>query len=308
MAMLRNLLTGEAQLVEPQHIFGRAPTSSSRVDLGYVSAQHACLRWTSGRWVLRDLGSRNGTYLDGERLNVGEERAVHVGMRVTLGKRSEGGWELINDEGPAVMVLPLDNGEPVLLAGELIAVPSSEDPQVTIYRGTEGEWLLERADSATTPIKDLQTFSAGGKTWRFRCPELPYETSLASAQQDFEVRHAHLQFSVSRDEEHISLRMSCAGRSVDMGSRTHNYVLLLLARQRVDDTAQGLPETSCGWVYQEDLVRGMQIDPQQLNLDVYRLRRQFGASGVIDAANIVERRPRTRQLRIGTSNLSIVRV
>jgi hypothetical protein len=46
--------------------------------------------------------------------------------------------------------------------------------------------------------------------------------------------------------------------------------------------------------------------PPQLNLDVFRLRRQFAALGIVDAANIVERRPRTRQLRIGTARLQIV--
>jgi hypothetical protein len=45
--------------------------------------------------------------------------------------------------------------------------------------------------------------------------------------------------------------------------------------------------------------------PPQLNIEVFRIRRQFAAAGVVDAANIVERRPRTRQLRIGTGRVSI---
>jgi hypothetical protein len=45
--------------------------------------------------------------------------------------------------------------------------------------------------------------------------------------------------------------------------------------------------------------------PPQLHIDVFRIRKHFGERGVIDAANIVERRPRTRQLHIGTAHISI---
>jgi hypothetical protein len=43
----------------------------------------------------------------------------------------------------------------------------------------------------------------------------------------------------------------------------------------------------------------------QLNVDVFRIRKQFADKGVLDAATLVERRP--RQLRIGTGRISIER-
>lgn len=308
MATLRNTTTGETQLVEPEHIFGRAPTASTRMVASYVSAQHAQLRWTGARWVLRDLGSRNGTFLNGDRLAVGEERPARSGMTLSFGKATADPWVFLDDSPPIVMAASLDGGEPLLLSGELLAVPSENDPQVTIYRGTETPWLLERADAATTAITNSQTFNAGGRTWRFCCPETVCDTALATAQHDIEVRHMQLIFSVSRDEEHVDLRMTCGGQTFDMGARNHNYLLLTLARRREEEAAEGLPDTSCGWVYQEDLVRGLTIEPAQLNLEVYRIRQQFSALGVSEPANIVERRPRTRQLRIGTAHLTIVRL
>jgi hypothetical protein len=309
MARLRNLDSGETRIAEPLHIFGRAPTSSSRLAAGYVSAQHASLRWTGGRWVLRDLGSRNGTYLNTDRLAIGEERHVRVGMKLAFGKANNETWELLDDAPPPpVMAVPVDGGEPALLAGELIAVPSENDPQVTIYRSNEAAWLIERADEVTTAITNQQTFTAGGRTWRFCYSDAICETVQATSQTDLEVRHLQLLFSVSRDEEHVALQMTCGGRTFDMGARSHNYLLLTLARRRITDTADGIAETSCGWLYQEDLARGLHIDPPQLHLDVYRLRQQFGSIGVADAASIIERRPRTRQLRIGTPHLSVVRL
>lgn len=48
-----------------------------------VSRLHAELRQEDGAWVLRDLGSTNGTFLDGERL--GAPRAVGDGQLVSIG-------------------------------------------------------------------------------------------------------------------------------------------------------------------------------------------------------------------------------
>lgn len=308
MATLRRPATDECQIVEAEHVFGRAPTSSSRLNAGYASVQHASLRWTGKRWVVRDLGSRNGTFVDGERLGVGEERAVITGTRLSFGKPAEGAWEMLDDTPPAVMVVPVEGGTPLYIVGDLLAIPSSDDPQVTIYRGTESPWMIERADHATTTITNMQTFSTDLGAWRFCCPEPLYETALATGQHDLDVRHLQLSFSVSRDEEHVALRVACGGRSFDFGSRGHNYLLLTLARCRLSDAASGLPETSCGWMYQEDLCAGLNVAPTALNLDVYRVRQQLSGMGVPDAANIIERRPRTRQLRIGSAYLSVVRL
>ena len=68
-----------------------------------------------------------------------------------------------------------------------------------------------------------------------------------------------------------------------------------------------MAETTCGWLYQEDLAHDPTMAPPQLNIDVFRIRKQFAAIDVVDAANIVERRPRTRQLRLGTGRLSVTR-
>jgi len=40
-------------------------------------------------------------------------------------------------------------------------------------------------------------------------------------------------------------------------------------------------------------------------VDIFRARKQFSEAGVIDAAQIVERRPTTHELRIGVPRLTI---
>ncbi|HEU5059412.1 MAG TPA: FHA domain-containing protein, partial [Kofleriaceae bacterium] len=47
-----------------------------------VSRLHAQLRWVNGGWVLSDLGSMNGTWVNGWRI---DEAWIRDGDRVQLG-------------------------------------------------------------------------------------------------------------------------------------------------------------------------------------------------------------------------------
>jgi pSer/pThr/pTyr-binding forkhead associated (FHA) protein len=62
---------------------GRATDCDRVVDEPTVSRHHAELRRDGGRWLLRDLGSRNGTRVNG--MLVLEPVEVRPGDRVALG-------------------------------------------------------------------------------------------------------------------------------------------------------------------------------------------------------------------------------
>jgi hypothetical protein len=63
---------------------GRARECDCVVPEPSVSRRHALLRRDGDRWLLRDLGSRNGTRVNG--LRVLEETEVRPGDRVSLGE------------------------------------------------------------------------------------------------------------------------------------------------------------------------------------------------------------------------------
>ena len=294
---------GKHRVLQSEQVIGRAPSCALRIEESYVSAQHATVRWTGDHWELKDLGSRNGTFLDGERIAVGCECRLRIGARLGFGK-SAPEWVLADDSAPIALVVPLDSSDPIAVEGDLLALPSAEDPQVTIYRDTDGSWLIEYQDDATTPITNGQTFEAGDGAYRFCDPEAICRTSIEMPES--EVSQVRLTFSVSGDEEHVELQADCRAGTFDLGARGHNYLLLTLARRRLEDASSGLPETSCGWVYQEDFAHDTTMSGHQLNIDVYRVRKQFAALPITNAASIIQRRPRTRQLRIGTGQLSIV--
>jgi len=63
-------------------VIGRS--SACQIVLGddTVSRRHAELRYDDGRWMLRDLGSSNGTYVNGRLVT---EAEVRVGDVIHLG-------------------------------------------------------------------------------------------------------------------------------------------------------------------------------------------------------------------------------
>lgn len=305
MGAIKDVKTGRVEILESEHVIGRRESDVTlSINERYISARHAVIRWSGGRWEVRDLGSRNGTFVDDVRLEPGTPTPLTLGSRLELAKQEQT-WELVDDEPPRVMAVPMTGGAPVVATDQLLVLPSVDDPQVTIYRDSEGAWFLERSEQAA-PIGNRQVFEVEKeRRWRFCCPESLSRTSLAELTPAMEVRRLGLYFRVSRDEEHVELQVTWSGRTFNLGSRGHNYLLLTLARRRLADAAEAIPEGGCGWIYQEDLAHDPSMAPPQLNIDVFRVRQQFASIGVVDAANIIERRPRTKQLRIGTSDIVV---
>src|SRR4051812_41614987 len=76
-------MPSRAELTGQQVIIGRAPECGLRLEGGTVSRQHAeVFRDPFGRWWVRDLGSRNGVKVNGERVT---ERVLQPGSSFQLG-------------------------------------------------------------------------------------------------------------------------------------------------------------------------------------------------------------------------------
>jgi FHA domain len=307
MGLLCERSTGKRCWLESEHAVGRAPTCALRLPASYVSAQHAVVRWAADAWEVKDLGSRNGTFVDDVRLQPGEDARLQRGAAIAFGHR-EAVWNLVDDDPPGAMAVPVDGDEPVHLQHGFIALPSPENPRGTVFRSPGGTWMLELPDRPPLELASGQLVEIDGREWRFCASESAPKTSLAGSRLPTALKHVHLVFEVSRDEEHVQLGASWQGRRIDAGARRHNYLLLTLARHRLDDAKNGFGEPASGWVDLEDLALDPSMTPEQLNVTVFRVRKQFAALGVLDPANIIERRPDTRALRIGTGHIEIVSV
>ncbi|MFJ9608619.1 FHA domain-containing protein [Kitasatospora sp. NPDC101176] len=79
----------ESQLIEPTRAYhlGRDPTSEIVLDDPRVSWHHAVLRADDGHWLLEDVGSTNGTFDEGHRV---DREDVGPGTRLRFGDPADG--------------------------------------------------------------------------------------------------------------------------------------------------------------------------------------------------------------------------
>ena len=85
LVVTQGALTGATvHLGESPVTLGRAPDSTIVLDDDYVSSRHARFFPRDGQWLVEDLGSTNGTYLD--RTKVTAAMPVKIGVPVRIGK------------------------------------------------------------------------------------------------------------------------------------------------------------------------------------------------------------------------------
>lgn len=285
------------------HLIGRTAPSNLCLADPKVSSAHARLRWTGSGWELRDLGSTNGTFVDGKLLRSGDARLVAAGAKLCFGSTAQA-WVLADDSAPGPFALPLDGGPAVEGAGELLALPAGEAPELSVWCDAQGRWMLER-EGELRSAGDLQELQAGGQAWRLHLPQ-PVEGTLNADAGPVERAALRLSFGVSSDEEHVELRAEQGGRSWDLKARAHHYLLLTLARAWARDAEDpDVAPGERGWMYQDELGKSLRMDDNGIYLAVFRARKQLTDAGVPGANDIIERRVGTRQLRIGAGAVAI---
>jgi hypothetical protein len=304
MAELRRFDGSRSCLLMTEHLVGRGPQCALRLQAGYVSAQHALIRWDGRSWELIDRGSRNGTQLNGMSLEPGRAYRLLKDAQILFGHDDER-WALVNADEPQTMAVALDTGQALVGTQGLIALPSSNSPIITLYLDHDGSWKLEHETGELEAVVDGQLIECDGRQFRFCCPTSTSATETVSLPP--KRGEPSLHFSVSSDEDFVELSLEYPERKVALGSRSHNYLLLTLARQMLADRAANLPETSCGWMDKEQLADGFKTTPQQVDGEVFRIRKHFAQHGLPESISIIERRPRTKQIRLGLSQLRIER-
>lgn len=134
----------------PEISIGRHATCTLRFDPEQdldVSARHALIVQKGDRWYVRDVGSRNGTFVNGHRIH--DDSALHDTDHIALGPK-----------GPVMEVRLVADGTPVGVVADA-AVPTSMRPVNP-----------PRATAQTTPPRDSTTqrvrVEVGRQTRRLR--------------------------------------------------------------------------------------------------------------------------------------------
>jgi hypothetical protein len=288
-------------------LVGRSSVCLVTLDDPRASAEHAAIAWSGERWEVRDLGSLNGTWLDGRRLEAGARAVLTGDARLAFG--GEGVWMLVDDRpvGPAARNDATD--EVVHSTTGILALPHIDNPQATIFRRADGQWLVELG-AVVRPVFDREPLELGAARWLLFLPidlgQLP--ETLNAGGEALALRGIELRFAPSLDEEHVDVRVrTSGGKEWLLPARSSHYMLLTLARARVADAERGVTMDEQGWLYASDLADMLQYTAERLNVEIFRARSLFAKLGVQDFAHLVERRATSRQLRIGVATLWILR-
>ncbi|HZT81534.1 MAG TPA: FHA domain-containing protein [Gemmataceae bacterium] len=119
---------GKALLFPPgEHLFGRGAECQIRANSDWVSRQHCLLRVTPDGAFLRDLGSRNGTLVNGERL-IGERR-LQPGDQLQVGPLV---FQFCPDDTPTPEPLPALRPDQAATEPSLSVMETAEQPIVGI--------------------------------------------------------------------------------------------------------------------------------------------------------------------------------
>jgi len=274
-----------------RHRIGRDPWSDLVVDDPGVSGAHAMLVWM-GRWAVRDLGSRNGTRVDGVLIPPGEPIDLAAGSTVQIGPEQ---LTLASDTAPRPMIC--GPGGTVLLEAAA-AIPGTES---VLLPDADGTWWLDDG-AGQRRLTDRLVFEAGGHRWTTYLDGALQPTREDRAPGDLPI----LRFRVSRDEEHVDFWLRGPSAFVEVPSRAHHYTLVTLARQRLADRSEGIPEPDAGWMPTPILCKRLRLQRGAVYTHLYRARKQLITVGFPSLADrLIEHRTEATQLRLGLPDVEV---
>lgn len=302
MGTLKNDSTESLFILNPRTLVGRSHAAGLQLSNANVSGEHAVLVWRDGEWHLRDLASRNGTTLNGQKLSPGLLQKLSVGDSINFGQTTD--WTLIDTSSPAARALRSD-GLIVNEAEGFLCLPDQQNPEVTIYKRSDGRWTCEREGSVSLILSGEAVHVSEHRY----VIDLPQESQLTHdlGPLRIEARSAALRLFVSADEEDVGLEVLLTTGWARVEPRAHFYLLLTLARERHLDAERGLPLSEQGWIHVDTLSQMLAAQRSLINMHVLRIRKTMQALGLRDAAQIIERRPHSKKIRLSTPRTKIIR-
>ncbi len=307
MGMLRNTRDGRRVVLGARHLLGRSAAVTTRLDTPGVSGEHAVLTWNGEAWELRDLASRNGTWLGGRRLDAGERPTLSVGDSLAFGAPDEL-WTLESAAEPSAVAFCA--GEAVEGDGSFLALPSLDEPEVVVELDPTRGWLMQR-DGESNPVADGQRLAIGERVFELclpglLAPTMPVDFAISKLQSSpRRITAIGLDIGVSADEEYVEVAVLLDDQRHAIPPRAHHYLLLVLARGRLEDRADGNSESECGWVYSADLRKMLRVSANQYYVMAHRCRRELEALDILDAAELLEKRTTSHQVRLGVERLHV---
>ena len=282
MGVLTSLRSSELIYLKPAHVFGRDPNiADSLLQDKMCSRTHFVIRWQGGGWVLLDE-SKNGCFINGVKTSKGQFVALNKKDIISASHKDDAQWQFSCDNKPKpVLVTPGNNAYIELDAINLL--PDKDHPECQILQQGQ-QWYLEKGHDRYE-LNEGSHFSIQGQPWIFYPNSLVEETVYQPINNN---DNTSLIFNVNRSEEHIQLILDNGHSHIDLGVRTHHYLLLEMARYALEDNIANLSEK--GWMSNDLLLNNLRIDVNNLNIQIYRARKALSKHSFYWGQNLIERR------------------
>jgi hypothetical protein len=114
--------------------------------------------------------SRNGSFINGERLAKDHPTPLHTGDAIGFGAPDAAPWRVLDLAAPADVLMPLSLGYSTITLSSFQNLPSDEAPQACIYRTPGGQWIEETKDGVVL-LSHGDTVYIGGHAWRLVCAD-----------------------------------------------------------------------------------------------------------------------------------------
>jgi hypothetical protein len=299
MALVTRIADGRRFHLPARGLLGRSARATLRLDDTFASSEHARIGWNGSAWEIRDLASRNGTFVNGTPIPSGSSRALEAGDRIGFGS-PEASFVFEDGSPPDAMAVDLGGGDLIRGAGQLLQLPSPDTPAITVFRGIEGGWYAEDDAGATRSVQNQDTIEVLGKPYRLELPEDSDLTPIADLA--FSLRNITVRFHVPASLERIAVELVHARRQQWLEPREHHHLLYVLAKERGATRSEA--EDARGWRPTGWLTKALKMDDSAVNVLIHRARHQLASAGVEGAAGIVE--VKRGQRRFGTDRFEIV--
>ncbi|MFV8817272.1 FHA domain-containing protein [Haliea sp. E17] len=295
MAQIHDLQTRQLHPLRSHHTFGRCPQRSDTVINNPITSRiHIALEWDGERWNARDL-SKNGTWLGRRRLVANESTPLARGDILHLGAPELPGLQLVDDAPPESQLVGL-NGAPSRPLKSYTFLPDADSPEaVVFYSFQRHAWMVHpvQQDGAQQEERTLghgDEISYAGECWQVFLTDTGQMTELNIAPLNH-LDDIEFVFNLSQDEENTALRLLMGNQQIDLGERSHHYLLVHLARLKATQAEAGFDSDSLGWVDNEQLRRDLGLDMSHINIMIFRARKQIAENlaSELDSELLVER-------------------
>jgi hypothetical protein len=297
MAVLMNKKTQQNCLLQSHHSFGRLKTSvNTFISDVYISKIHAFIEWNDEHWLLRDVSS-NGTWVNGNKLTGDKALQLHAGDVIAFASKSGYTFEVLDVNPPCDCLVPVEHNSAAIELDYFHLIPSKKSHNMVLsYNNKTYSWWQEVLDDnlsksvSANELNDQECLDIDGLTWQLQINRTIADTQLLRPNVA-SLDELTFLFQTSQDEESTHVFMQNGEESIDLLVRSHHYLTLCLARQRAKDMQENLDESEQGWVYAELLAKDLGLEANHLNIQIYRIRKQFvdALNNACESSNIIER-------------------